>query len=281
MNPQFCATIGLMVLSAGFVEGIDGDADGMSDVWQGTYQIAGTEAWEDLDRDGYSCFEECQFRSNPRLNGSPVAGNDLFGMPWFSAAGNGIRIEWPAAAGVRYLVEVTEAFESWILSGGFVSVEAPSVAGVVSPMAPGAPRQFVRILPFPPLDLDGDRLDSWEEGALGTSDEEADSDGDGVPDGMEFIAGVDPLLSADADEDGLEDDWEIVWYGDLGASGSGDLDGDGLLDSAEYRSGITSPSISDSDGDGANDGYETTAGTAPATRDGTPGGTDATLLIVH
>lgn len=45
------------------------------------------------------------------------------------------------------------------------------------------------------------------------------------------------LDAGDSDGDGLADDWEVTYFGNLSRDGSGDLDGDGLSDFAEYRAG--------------------------------------------
>ena len=45
------------------------------------------------------------------------------------------------------------------------------------------------------------------------------------------------LGAGDADGDGLEDDWEMTYFGTLTRDGSGDFDGDGLTDAQEYRAG--------------------------------------------
>jgi hypothetical protein len=45
------------------------------------------------------------------------------------------------------------------------------------------------------------------------------------------------LGSEDADHDELDDDWELTFFGDLSADGSGDSDGDGLSDRAEFLAG--------------------------------------------
>lgn len=48
------------------------------------------------------------------------------------------------------------------------------------------------------------------------------------------------LQSTDSDHDGLPDDWELTYFGDLSHDGSADTDGDGVSDGDEFRAG-TSP----------------------------------------
>ncbi len=45
------------------------------------------------------------------------------------------------------------------------------------------------------------------------------------------------LSVGDSDGDGMADDWEVAYFGDLSRDGSGDFDGDGQSDLAEYRAG--------------------------------------------
>jgi Bacterial TSP3 repeat len=61
-------------------------------------------------------------------------------------------------------------------------------------------------------DSDGDGLTTWEEAYLGTRSNLVDSDGDGIPDGIEARYGLDPLVSnngMDSDSDGISDLDEI------------------------------------------------------------------------
>jgi Tol biopolymer transport system component len=41
----------------------------------------------------------------------------------------------------------------------------------------------------------------------------------------------------DSDGDGMDDDWETRWFGDLTRNGTGDYDGDGVTDHDEFRAG--------------------------------------------
>jgi Tol biopolymer transport system component len=43
--------------------------------------------------------------------------------------------------------------------------------------------------------------------------------------------------SADSDHDGIDDDWEVAYFGDLSRDGQGDFDGDGQTDLQEFRAG--------------------------------------------
>ncbi len=76
-------------------------------------------------------------------------------------------------------------------------------------------------------------------------------------------------LMVDVDEDGMDDGWEINYFGSLSRSGSGDLDGDGLTDLQEFQYG-TNPTLTDTDGDGYTDGNEVGQGSDPLSSGSTP-----------
>lgn len=79
----------------------------------------------------------------------------------------------------------------------------------------------------------------------------ADTDGDGIPDGDEVLGGLHPM-----DPLPLEDGSTLLRYSPLGVYG--DPDQDGLWNLNESRSG-TDPWDADSDGDGVADGFEKNA----------------------
>jgi hypothetical protein len=125
------------------------------------------------------------------------------------------------------------------------------------------------------LDSDADGLTNAQERTLGTNPRNADSDGDGTPDGTEVGGDVtrprdtdrdgriDALESsrADADGDGVPDQTDPADNDGCNPNPNSptcetrDTDGDGLTDAQERRLG-TDPQDSDTDGDGANDGTE-------------------------
>ena len=111
-------------------------------------------------------------------------------------------------------------------------------------------------------DVDGDGLDACGEAFFGTSPGDADSDDDGLPDGVE-IDGANPTSPqlADTDGDGLGD-------------GQEDANHNGAVDAGE-----TNPNEPDSDDDGLPDGLEVGVGTDPldadSDDDGLPDGSDS------
>ncbi|MFT5855550.1 MAG: hypothetical protein ACI8XO_002802, partial [Verrucomicrobiales bacterium] len=72
--------------------------------------------------------------------------------------------------------------------------------------------------------------------------------------------------SVDVDADGLADDWEQVFFGNLDEDGDGDSDGDSWTNAMEFAVG-TNPRSGDTDNDGLSDSAEGTAGTDPLLRD--------------
>ncbi len=52
-----------------------------------------------------------------------------------------------------------------------------------------------------------------------------------------FAVGWAGSPAGDIDADGLEDGWELAWFGNLTRTGADDFDGDGVTDRDEYRSG--------------------------------------------
>ncbi len=104
-------------------------------------------------------------------------------------------------------------------------------------------------------------LDNLSEGvtyyiaatAYDTSDNESDF--------SEEVSGM-SLPDNDTDGDGLPDDWEINYFGNLGQGPDGDYDGDGLNNMAEYQQG-TDPTDTDTDSDQMPDGWEIQYGLDP------------------
>ena len=59
----------------------------------------------------------------------------------------------------------------------------------------------------------------------------------------------------DSDADGMDDAWELLYFGNLNQNGTGDDDTDGLTN-AEEEQLTTDPTMDDTDGDGVEDGDE-------------------------
>ena len=102
------------------------------------------------------------------------------------------------------------------------------------------------------LDSDNDGLTDTQEEILGTDKNIRDSDQDGIIDGIEFNIGTDPL-NEDTDYDGLTDGYEleIIETNPL----SNDSDGDNIYDNEEEELGLD-PLDPDMDNDGLVDGED-------------------------
>ena len=121
-------------------------------------------------------------------------------------------------------------------------------------------------------DSDGDALPDWWELAFNSDenspDASADDDDDSLSNLQEFAAGTSPLL-ADSDGDELEDGEE---YLNTGTSPIVfDSDNDGLSDGEEVDPFDTDPLITDSDGDGYSDSEEVRLRTDPLSASDQPG----------
>jgi len=104
---------------------------------------------------------------------------------------------------------------------------------------------------------------------------DVDTDGDGLSDADEAIAGTD-RLDQDSDDDGLTDGREV----ELGLDPlNPDMDGDGLFDGVEIAEG-TDPQVSDSDGDGLDDALEVALGHDPNDAEDPPSDTPVDPPVV-
>lgn len=114
-------------------------------------------------------------------------------------------------------------------------------------------------------DVDDDGLDTTDETEVYLTDPlDADTDDDGLLDGVEVSLGSDPLL-VDSDGDSLSDGDEVNLHGtDPQAK---DSDGDELNDAEEIQVRFTDPLLGDTDEDGLTDGAEIAAMTDPLDSD--------------
>jgi hypothetical protein len=157
---------------------------------------------------------------------------------------NSFRAEWIGITERTYFFQWSPDLVDWkiapFMAHGVAPLGVHTYGGVAD-----APAFFVRLkfadIPTadPELaDFDNDGLGNLAEVDMWTDPLDADTDGDGVMDGVELANSGDPLSDTDGDP----------FY-------SGDSDGDGLSDVTEAGMG-TSPTLWDSDGDGVNDGAD-------------------------
>lgn len=145
-----------------------------------------------------------------------------------------------------------------------------------SPTAPFRYTETTGVLEVVVADLDGDGLaDAWEQQIIDANPSDGittinhvlpgdDFDGDGYTNEAEAIASTDPVDPAyspnNIDGDGLADDWETLYFGNLTHGPAEDLDGDlasNLLESASFTNPLNPASWPDTDTDAMNDGWET------------------------
>lgn len=133
-------------------------------------------------------------------------------------------------------------------------VSATSVVSIDGDTEPAIEEFQTGTDPFA-ADTDSDGLDDGVEvNEHGTDPTTADTDGDGLSDGPEVDEqGTDPS-TADTDDDGLADGPEVDEHGTDPTSA--DTDDDGLGDGTEVDEHGTDPTAADTDGDGLPDGAE-------------------------
>ncbi len=127
----------------------------------------------------------------------------------------------------------------------------------------------VSIARSPLADIDTDGLpDVWETRYFTNLTQVAtgDLDADTLSNLYEYIHGFDPTVAEnteDTDTDGLADDWEQLWFGNLNETAEGDPDRDGLpnLDELGHGADPTNPNsvAGDLDGDNLPDAWELAA----------------------
>ena len=118
-----------------------------------------------------------------------------------------------------------------------------------------------------PRPLDGDTVSnnyySVDVGAYEYLNPNADTDGDGIKDGVEVFSFTSDATMFDSDMDGMGDGFESQYgLNAMGNDANADADNDGLSNLTEAGNG-TDPTNEDTDGDNSPDGDEDIAGTIP------------------
>lgn len=164
--------LALAPLSAhGPVHGLDANANGLSDLFERLYPTA-TDAHGDADRDGMTNAQEFAAGTDPtdphsRLGFSAVA----------QSAGQ-LRASWSSVRGKLYQMQASRdlAGGSWSSEG---SARLGNGAEAVAECPADVDRMFLR-LTVTDVDSDGDGVTDWEETIAGTDPLDAFSRGDGV-----------------------------------------------------------------------------------------------------
>jgi hypothetical protein len=256
----------------------DTDGDGLPDGWEVRFGLnprLDLDAIRDPDRDGVDNRNEFLVRSNPRsadTNGDGVIDGrddpDGDGIP--TAVEQALGLDPAKADTPPAQRDAGHGVQDATMPGPTADViEEAHKTGLSLPDAPAATDGS--------LDSDGDGLPNGVEVALGTDpastqtggldDATADTDGDGLANATEIVLGLDPG-KADTDGNGVPD-------------GREDSDGDGLSNQLELALHLnpakadsdgdgTSDADADSDADGMSNAAELAAGRDPATPDPAP-----------
>lgn len=150
--------------------------------------------------------------------------------------------------------QITFGFDAWPEDlGGSQTVTAVVYDGTISRNAVANESVSIHVMRAD-ADIDSDGVTNEGEVAAGTDFTDADTDDDGLSDGLELNTYETDPLDADTDGDGLTDGAEVNEHGTDPTTT--DTDGDGLRDGAEITDHGTDPNRADTDGDGLSDSDE-------------------------
>ena len=181
---------------------LDLDSDGLSDVFQHRYSLpTGPDALtRDTDGDGQSDLREFLFGTDPTDATSVPQAKPMF-RP------DGVFTLNSAMSGALYGLEVSTNLRTWTQAVAPAVAPSSAMTITVTPKPGIGVRKYYRFTaPTSQPDADGDGLNVIEEALLGTSDNAADSDHDGLPDAWEARYQLDPAVAnadGDPDNDGL------------------------------------------------------------------------------
>ena len=232
----------------------DADNDGLMNFQE--YNTGTNPQNADTDGDGFSDGEEVMFGGNPLDPAEALSDYDgdgladmhemIIGTSVYSADtdGDGLKDGDEYNHGLDYLKKTAEDYDADSDADGI-----PNGAELALGLNPFNAADAL-------LDMDSDGLNNYQEYILGTRINEADTDGDGIFDGVDADPFHAPANALDSDNDGLPDAWEQKhFWSAASCDPAADSDNDGLTNLQEYQLG-TNPTKFDTDGDGLSDGWE-------------------------
>ncbi|MBW6512799.1 MAG: hypothetical protein K0A93_11925 [Desulfuromonadaceae bacterium] len=272
-------------------EWADDDADHLPDNFETNNfgNLTSEIASGDPDGDGWTNLAEFIAGTDPTIDNTGLTDTDGDGLPDAYETANGLDLNDPSDVLADADGDGYSNYHEYLLGLDPQSDDS----GLADSDGDGMPDEIEWTLGTNPTvadateDPDGDFLTNLEEMYLGTlplvdNATMTDTDGDGIPDQAEILAGTDPNFDdadldldgdgianideyhngtlaidnadlADTDGDGLPDMWEQANGLPVGTDNSGtDSDGDNVSDVDEYLAGIN-PLSQDTDGDGIND----------------------------
>lgn len=244
---------------------------------QYSYDLFGNIAHRDGQSFGYDGLGNLLFQVGTGISGETRYQYDARGRR-LATVKNGERQYSLYANGDRLMYEANPSADTWqrnIYVGALLVARSEKFIACYDDVdgdgIPYCAEQEAGMDPYNPLDAagdrDGDGLTNLDEYQRGTGINDADTDDDGIGDGLEVSFGMDPKVDdagGDLDGDGLPNNVELARGFDPAnpADGAADADTDGLSNAAEYTLG-TAWNDADSDNDGMNDGYESGKGLNP------------------
>lgn len=277
--PGMAGVVGSGVFAERADKAEDADSDGLSDRWE---ELAGTDPQQaDSDADGLTDAQEAGIGTDPTRADSD---HDGLTDQLESAHGGDALSSFVDARGRTVQTAPWTAERAYALrTGNDPDPGNPDLWGIPDGAQLGGPALLPGAGRTDP-DSDGDGLTDAFEALAGTDRLRADSDGDGMSDGAEALAtvgqgvGVAGVVGTgaaaqraddvrDADDDGLSDRQETLLGSDRKDA---DTDDDQLTDAVELAIG-TDPLEADTDGDGISDGLESSLGGNPLAPGGTLG----------
>lgn len=140
----------------------------------------------------------------------------------------GCTMAWPGAAGKSYFMMASTDLQEWVY---FPEMEY-GIGSYSYSFTCSSDKMFVRLAV-----VDAPWVTSLQEA------KDADFDGDGIPNIFELeTAGSDPLdrdsAGGDTDADGLNDGWELYFFGNLNTADPNAVGGDGLTNREKSELGL-------------------------------------------